>query len=97
MADRPEGGIRLGECSQLNRGIGALLDEKDFLSGRYILEVSSPGLDRPLKTKNDLSRKINCEAHFFLNEEVKRNPGPTGGRKKASQMALRLSELRVVS
>ncbi len=54
FVDRPQGGITLAECAQLNKYVSNILDEKDILQSRYILEVSSPGLERPLKTKNDL-------------------------------------------
>ncbi|MFH0913482.1 MAG: ribosome maturation factor RimP [Candidatus Omnitrophota bacterium] len=70
LTDRPEGGITLAECAQLNKQINQTLDEKDILQARYILEVSSPGLDRPLKTKNDFLRCANKKARFFLNEAV---------------------------
>ncbi|MDP2905515.1 MAG: ribosome maturation factor RimP [Candidatus Omnitrophota bacterium] len=68
LADRPEGGISLGECARLNAGIGALLDEKGLLEQHYILEVSSPGLDRPLTTKNDFCRCPGKLVHVFLKE-----------------------------
>lgn len=70
LADKPEGGITIGECTILNKQIGNLLDEKDVLQERYVLEVASPGLDRPLKTKSDFLRCINKEARFFFNEQV---------------------------
>lgn len=66
MVDRPEGGITLGECANLNHEISRILDEKDILQQRYILEVSSPGVDRLLKTKNDFLRSINRKVRFFL-------------------------------
>jgi ribosome maturation factor RimP len=71
LVDRPESGITMEECAALNRQIGSMLDEKNILSVRYILEVSSPGLDRPLVTKNDFRRCVNKKAKFFLNEPVK--------------------------
>lgn len=70
LADRPEGGISLQECAQLNRGIGGILDEKEILKEGYLLEVSSSGLDRPLSTKRDFLRCINKKARFFLNEPI---------------------------
>lgn len=70
LADRPEGGITLAECAELNSGIGRLLDEKEVLQVRYILEVSSPGLDRPLKTKSDFLRCVGKNVRFFLNEPI---------------------------
>lgn len=70
LVDKKEGGINLDECSGLNERIGAILDERNVISNRYILEVSSPGMDRPLKTKNDFLRCINRDAVFFLSEPV---------------------------
>jgi len=70
LVDRPEGGISLEECALLNRLIRRELDEKNILSGQYSLEVSSPGLDRPLKTKEDFTRCLNKEAVFFLNDLI---------------------------
>jgi ribosome maturation factor RimP len=70
VADRPEGGIAMDECARLNREIGAILDEKDTVQAKYILEVSSPGLDRPLKTKSDFSRCISRRVKFFLNDFI---------------------------
>lgn len=51
-------GITLEELSGLNRSIGAVLDEHDVIPDRYLLEVSSPGLDRPLKMQTDFERVI---------------------------------------
>lgn len=70
LADWPEGGITLGECAGLNRQICTILDEKEILNEPYVLEVSSPGLDRPLKNKNDFLRCKNKKARFFLNDFV---------------------------
>jgi ribosome maturation factor RimP len=70
LTDRPCGGINLKECSHLNYEISRILDEKGILETRYILEISSPGLDRPLKTKSDFERCINRKARFFLSEPI---------------------------
>ena len=70
LVDRPEGGINLDDCAAINRELGEILDAKDFLQQRYILEVSSPGLDRPLKTQNDFSRCLNKKVKFFLSELI---------------------------
>ena len=71
FVDKSEGNISLGECSLLNRSIRQILDEKNLFSGdQYTLEVSSPGLDRPLKTKEDFMRCLNKQAVFFLNDLV---------------------------
>jgi ribosome maturation factor RimP len=71
LIDKPEGGISLDECALLNSDISTMLDEKDIIQERYILEISSPGLDRPLKLKNDFLRSVGKEVKFFLNENIK--------------------------
>lgn len=71
LVDRPEGGISLDECASLNNELSRILDEQDILKEGYILEVSSPGLDRPLKNKHDFLRCLNRRARFFLLEPVK--------------------------
>jgi len=70
LTDRAQGGITLDDCAYLNAGIGGMLDEKNILQQGYILEVSSPGLDRPLKTKNDFLRSLNKKVKFFLNDKI---------------------------
>jgi ribosome maturation factor RimP len=44
------GGVSLDDCSSVSRAVSAALDVEDFIDGAYDLEVSSPGLDRPLRT-----------------------------------------------
>jgi len=70
LVDRPEGGISIDDCAYLNRKIDEMLEEKGILEQRYILEVSSPGLDRPLKTKQDFLRCINKRMRFHLSEQI---------------------------
>jgi ribosome maturation factor RimP len=71
LVDRPEGGVLIEDCAAVNNDIGKILDEKHVLKEGYILEVSSPGLDRPLKTKDDFLRCVNREARFFFNEQIR--------------------------
>ncbi len=54
MADRPEGGIEVDECGQISTAISAVLDVEDPVLDAYTLEVSSPGIDRPLTRLKDL-------------------------------------------
>ena len=70
LVDRPEGGVSLGECARMNNEISEILDGKDILQARYVLEVSSPGIDRPLVTGSDFLRCVNRRARFFLNETI---------------------------
>ncbi len=61
----------MDECARLNDKLSLLIDEKNILEERYILEVFSPGIDRPLVTKDDFLRCLNREARFFLKEAIK--------------------------
>jgi len=70
LVDKPSGGISLDECAGLNRQIGQIIEQDNIIADRYILEVSSPGLDRPLKQEADFLRCMGKEAAFFLREPV---------------------------
>ena len=61
-----ETGIRLDDCERVSRQIGALLDVEEPLPGSYTLEVSSPGLDRPLRTLAHFERFVGHEAKIRL-------------------------------
>lgn len=56
-----EGGITVDDCELISRAFSDLLDEADFIEDSYILEVSSPGLGRPLKKDKDFQRSIGKE------------------------------------
>lgn len=51
-----EGGINLNDCEVVSKRLSAKLDEEDFIPYRYTLEVSSPGLDRPLLSEGDYEK-----------------------------------------
>lgn len=61
--DKP-GGITVDDCEIVNRALSDLLDEKDFIEESYILEVSSPGLGRPLKRERDFERSLGEEVEI---------------------------------
>lgn len=61
--DKP-GGITVDDCEIVNRALSDLLDEKDFIDESYILEVSSPGLGRPLKKERDFERSLGQEVEI---------------------------------
>jgi len=72
--DRPEG-ITIKDCSGVSRQLSAVLDVEDFIPHAYHLEVSSPGLDRPLRTADDYRR--------FAGEPVSiRTKAPIDGRRR---------------
>ncbi|MEE2846689.1 MAG: ribosome maturation factor RimP [Gemmatimonadota bacterium] len=52
----PENGVTVGDCAKVSRALEARLDEHEALSERYVLEVSSPGVERPLKKARDFDR-----------------------------------------
>jgi len=56
FVDRPEGGVTLADCQLVSKQVSALLDVLDFGTGRYVLEVSSPGLDRQMYKPADYDR-----------------------------------------
>ncbi|MEE3081376.1 MAG: ribosome maturation factor RimP [Pseudomonadota bacterium] len=66
MADRDEGMITVEDCERISRSISAVLDVEDPLKGQYILEVSSPGMARPLCRPKDFIRWAGFEAKLEL-------------------------------
>ncbi len=60
------GGITLNECAKLSGKLSDYLDLEDLIPHHYTLEVSSPGLDRPLTSEGDFKRKIGEKVKVFL-------------------------------
>ncbi|AZY92995.1 MULTISPECIES: ribosome maturation factor RimP [Paracoccus] len=75
MADRPEGGINVDDCAQISTAVSATLDVEDPIEDNYHLEVSSPGIDRPLTRLKDFGTFEGYEARLDLNQAI-------DGRKK---------------
>ena len=61
--DKP-GGISIDDCEVVSRILSDILDEKDFIDDSYIMEVSSPGLGRPLKKEKDFKRSLGEEVEI---------------------------------
>lgn len=55
MAERPDGEMNVEDCTRLSRAISEVMDAADPISGEYLLEVSSPGIDRPLTRPKDFA------------------------------------------
>ena len=70
LTDRPQGGITLDECAGLNNRIGELLEKQNLIKESYVLEICSPGLDRPLKEERDFRRCIDKKIMVFTNQYV---------------------------
>ncbi len=68
LADRSEGGVNLAECARFNIELGDIAEENASVSARYTLEVSSPGIDRPLVILPDFRRVIGRKVRVFLKE-----------------------------
>ena len=69
-----EKGVTLDDCTKVSRELGFVLDIKDFLPQTYHLEVSSPGLNRPLKTINDFKKYLGHKVNIKTSKTL-------GGRK----------------
>lgn len=70
MADRPEGGIGVEDCSRISTAVSAVLDVEDPIEENYVLEVSSPGIDRPLTRLKDFDTWAGWEARIETSELI---------------------------
>ena len=75
MAERPDGTITIDECEQISRQVSAVLDVHDVIAAAYRLEISSPGIDRPLVRLQDFEDWAGYEAKIELTQ-------PVDGRKR---------------
>ena len=67
-----EGGITVNDCEDVAREMNVLLDEEDFIPDAYVLEVSSPGLGRPLKKEKDYIRNMGKEIEIRTYKAINR-------------------------
>jgi len=65
-----EGSVSIGDCERMSRSLEALLDVEDPIKGTYVLEVSSPGLDRPLVKQRDFEKSIGKLARITTSEKI---------------------------
>jgi ribosome maturation factor RimP len=70
MAEKPDGGIEVDDCARISRAVSAVLDVEDPISGEYVLEVSSPGIDRPLTRLKDFETWAGYEAKVETSELI---------------------------
>jgi len=70
MAERPEGGIEVDDCGKISTAISAVLDVEDPLAEAFTLEVSSPGIDRPLTRLKDFDTFEGYEAKLETDELI---------------------------
>ncbi len=88
--DRPSGDVTIGDCTQVARLLGPILDAHDPIPGAFSLEVSSPGLDRPLVRIEHFERFVGREV------KVRLKPRPEGGRRNWKGRILRVDGDAVV-
>jgi ribosome maturation factor RimP len=70
MADRPDGGIEVDDCATISTAVSAVLDVEDPIEENYVLEVSSPGIDRPLTRLKDFDMWLDYEARIETTELI---------------------------
>ena len=70
MADKPDGGIEVDDCAKISTELSAIFDVEDPVSGEYSLEVSSPGIDRPLTRLKDFETWAGWEAKLETSELI---------------------------
>jgi ribosome maturation factor RimP len=75
MAERPDGSFAIEDCEAASRALSPILDVEDPIPGGYRLELSSPGVDRPLVRQSDFARAIGHEAKIEMALMI-------GGRKR---------------
>lgn len=85
MAERPEGGMLVDDCAKLSRALSVALDAADPVKGEYVLEVSSPGIDRPLTRQRDFERYAGQEVRIETND-------PVAGRRRFKGRLLGLTD-----
>jgi ribosome maturation factor RimP len=70
MAERPDRTMSVDDCAKLSREISTVLDVEDPIPGEYVLEVSSPGIDRPLTRPKDFEDFKGFEARVTTKDQV---------------------------
>jgi len=76
MAERADGTMNVEDCAALSRALSSFLEREDPIEGEYVLEISSPGIDRPLTRLTDFARWSGHEAKIEL-----KAPGADGRKR----------------
>ena len=64
------GGLGLEDCQLVSKHMGTVLEEEDTIPGSYVLEVSSPGIDRPIRTDDDIRRNTGRRVRVETSEPI---------------------------
>ncbi len=89
--DKP-GGISIDDCEAVSRRLSDILDEKDYIDEAYILEVSSPGLGRPLKKEKDFKRSLGEEVEIRTYRMIEKQKEFTGILKEYDEKTVTIEE-----
>lgn len=92
MIDKLKGGITMDECAQINRILREGLDRSTLPDGNYVIQVSSPGMDRPLKSHRDFIKIIGREVRFHLKENISGKKEYTGKVLEVLDDAVQIEE-----
>ena len=92
FADKP-GGLDLDDCQTLSEKLGARLDESNIINGAYILEVSSPGIDRILKKDKDFLREVGKVVDVTLYAPIDGKKNFVGELESRDEEFLRLKNI----
>jgi len=98
LVDKP-GGIILDECVDLNNEIGQIIDDENLIERSYILEVASPGLDRPLRRKRDFERTLGKKITVVMNKKEGEFEKMTGQLVEVKENIIKLNinnQLRII-
>src|SRR5262245_6621381 len=91
--DKP-GGVTLDDCAQASRQLSTELDVQDVVPGRYTLEISSPGLDRPLRTDADFHRFVGRKVSIHTREPLQQQRNFVGLLKSLESGIVTLQDAR---
>jgi ribosome maturation factor RimP len=88
--DAEGGGITLDQCVEVSREVGTLMDLEDVVPDPYVLEVSSPGLDRPLTKDKDFEAAVGRKVKVKMKKPISQRRNFTGILKRFDKDALTL-------
>lgn len=83
-------GLDIDQIARLSRRVGDALDEQDVVAGRYMLEVTSPGADRPLRAPRDFARNVGREVRVVRRDEAEGARETVGSLEAVDEDEIRL-------
>ena len=85
-----QGGVTVDDCASVSRELGDLIEAEDIIGYQYVLEVSSPGLNRPLKKERDFERSIGKMIRLTMSRPVNNQKKYTGRLAKVNGGMIRI-------